>query len=111
MSATPWPSSWPPRSMQARDAAEAIAVEWEPLPHVIGARAALQQDAPLVWPEATARGNLAFETELGDADATARGFAEAARTVSLTLVNQRLVANYLDTRGGRRRIRRRRASR
>ena len=52
-----------------------------------------------MWPEAIARGNLAFETELGDADATARGFAKATRTVSLTLVNQRLVANYLDTRG------------
>ena len=54
--------------------------------------------APLVWPRKI-RGNLAFETELGDAEATARAFAEAARTVSLTLVNQRLVANYLDTRG------------
>ncbi len=44
------------------------------------------------------RSNLAFETELGDAAATARVFKQAARTVSLTLVNQRLVANYLDTR-------------
>ncbi|MGZ3281420.1 MAG: xanthine dehydrogenase family protein molybdopterin-binding subunit [Xanthobacteraceae bacterium] len=84
---------------EARDAAEAITVEWEELPHVIGAVAALQKDAPSVWPEAIARGNLAFETELGDADASARGFAKAPRTVSLTLVNQRLVANYLDTRG------------
>ena len=84
---------------EARDAAEAITVEWEELPHVIGAVAALQKDAPSVWPEATARGNLAFETELGDAGASARGFAKATRTVSLTLVNQRLVANYLDTRG------------
>jgi carbon-monoxide dehydrogenase large subunit len=46
-----------------------------------------------------ARGNLAFETELGDAKATAQAFAAAARIVSLTLVNQRLVTNYLDTRG------------
>jgi carbon-monoxide dehydrogenase large subunit len=84
---------------EARDAAEAITVEWEELPHVVGAVAALQKDAPSVWPEAIARGNLAFETELGDADASARGFAKATRTVSLTLVNQRLVANYLDTRG------------
>src|SRR5262249_36412387 len=44
-------------------------------------------------------GNLAFETELGDAKATERAFARAARTVSLEVVNQRLVANYLDTRG------------
>src|SRR5712691_4272715 len=85
---------------EARDAVEAIAIEWEPLPHAIGAAAALAPGAPPVWPKAvSARGNLAFETELGDAEATARAFARAARTVSLTLVNQRLVANYLDTRG------------
>src|SRR5215475_5346171 len=85
---------------QARDAAEAISIEWEALPHVVGAAVALAPDAPLVWPRTiAARGNLAFETELGDAQATARAFAKAARTVSLTLVNQRLVANYLDTRG------------
>ena len=85
---------------QARDAAEAIAIEWDALPHVVGAAAALAPDAPSVWPSTiTPRGNLAFETELGDAQATARTFAKAARTVSLMLVNQRLVANYLDTRG------------
>jgi aerobic carbon-monoxide dehydrogenase large subunit len=85
---------------RARDAAEALAVEWDALPHVIGATAALQPGAPLVWPATLARrGNLAFETHLGDAEATARAFTTAARTVSLTLVNQRLVTNYLDTRG------------
>jgi carbon-monoxide dehydrogenase large subunit len=85
---------------RARDAAEALAVEWDALPHVIGAAAALQPGAPPVWPATLVRrGNLAFETHLGDAAAAARAFATAARTVSLTLVNQRLVANYLDTRG------------
>jgi carbon-monoxide dehydrogenase large subunit len=81
----------------ARDAAEAIAIEWEALPPVIGAAAALARGAPLIWPQQG--GNLAFETELGDAEATATAFAKAARVVSLELVNQRLVANYLDTRG------------
>ena len=80
---------------RARDAAEAIAVEWEPLPAVIGAARALDSDAPKVWPH----GNLVFETVLGDAEATARAFAGAARTVALDVVNQRLAANYLDTRG------------
>ena len=85
---------------RARDAVEAIAIEWNALPHVIGAAAALAPGAPPVWPEAVApRGNLAFETALGDAGATARAFATAARTVTLALINQRLVANYLDTRG------------
>jgi aerobic carbon-monoxide dehydrogenase large subunit len=84
---------------RARDAAEAVAIEWNALPHVVGAAAALAPDAPPVWPRTIApRGNLAFETDLGNAEATARAFAGAARTVALTLVNQRLVTNYLDTR-------------
>ena len=66
---------------QARDAAEAIAVDWEPLPHVIGAAAALQKDAPLVWPEASAQQSR-FRDELGDAEATARGFCARRRTPS-----------------------------
>ena len=81
----------------AKDAAEAITVDWLPLPHVIGAMAALAPGAPRVWPDQP--NNLAFETELGDARATKAAFAQAARTVSLTVVNQRLVTNYLDTRG------------
>ena len=81
----------------AKDAAEAIAVDWQPLPHVIGAVAALARGAPQVWPDRP--GNLAFETELGNAAATEAVFAQAARTVALTIVNQRLVTNYMDTRG------------
>jgi aerobic carbon-monoxide dehydrogenase large subunit len=85
---------------QARDGAEAIAVEWAAQPHIVGAAAALEPGAPPVWPKTIApHGNLAFETVLGDPKATARAFATAARTVSLSLVNQRLVTNYLDTRG------------
>jgi carbon-monoxide dehydrogenase large subunit len=80
---------------RARDAAEAIAIDWEPEPAVIGATRALASDSPKVWPH----GNLVFETRMGDGDATARAFAGAARTVSLSIVNQRLAANYLDTRG------------
>jgi len=81
----------------AKDAAEAISVDWQPLPHVIGAMAALAAGAPRVWPDRP--DNLAFETELGDAVATQAAFARAARTVALTIVNQRLVTNYMDTRG------------
>jgi len=81
----------------AKDAAEAISVDWQPLPHVIGAVAALSDGAPQVW--ADRPGNLAFVTELGDAAKTKAAFAQAARTVDLTIVNQRLVTNYIDTRG------------
>ena len=81
----------------AKDAEEALEVDWQTLPHVIGAVAALQPGAPQVW--ADRPGNLAFEVEAGDARATKEAFAKAAQIVELTIVNQRLVTNYLDTRG------------
>ena len=52
--------------------------------------------APPVWPERA--GNAAFEMTLGDQRATADAFAAAAKIVSLSVVNQRLVTNFLDTR-------------
>ena len=81
----------------AKDAAEALAIDWQELPHVIGAVAALKPGAAKVWSDRP--NNLAFETEAGDARATKEAFAKAARIVELTIVNQRLVTNYLDTRG------------
>jgi carbon-monoxide dehydrogenase large subunit len=80
----------------AKDAAESIAVDYQPLPHVIGAIAALEPGAAPVWPD---RPNLAFETSAGDEAATKKAFAAAARTISTTIINQRLVTNYMDTRG------------
>lgn len=81
----------------AKDATEAIAIDWQPLPHVIGAKLALEAGTPPVWHEHP--GNLAFETALGDDVSCKEAFAQATHTVSLTVVNQRLVTNYLDTRG------------
>src|SRR5215510_11054080 len=81
----------------AKDAAEALQIDWQALPHVIGAVAALKPGAAQVWDDRP--GNLAFETEAGDAQATKEAFAKAARVVELTIINQRLVTNYLDTRG------------
>jgi carbon-monoxide dehydrogenase large subunit len=82
---------------QAQDAAEAVSVTWEELAHVIDATEAIQPTAPLVWPQH--RNNVVFDLTLGDKAATDRAFAEAAKIISLTLANQRVVANYLDTRG------------
>jgi carbon-monoxide dehydrogenase large subunit len=82
---------------QARDAAEAMPIEWEPLPSAIGAEAALAADAPRVWPQF--KSNLVFEATLGDRRKTDAAFAGAHRVVTLKLVNPRAVANYLDTRG------------
>jgi aerobic carbon-monoxide dehydrogenase large subunit len=82
---------------RAKDAAEAITVNWKALPHVTGTAETLMPDAPLVWAEH--KDNVVFDISLGDKAATDRAFAEAVKIVSLTLINQRVVANYLDTRG------------
>ncbi len=82
---------------QAKDAAEAIAVDYAALPHVVDAVAALGPGAPQVWPDKP--GNVAFEMKLGDERKTAAAFAGAARVIELSLVNQRLVTNFMDTRG------------
>jgi carbon-monoxide dehydrogenase large subunit len=62
---------------QGKDAAEAISIDWTPLPHVISAPAALAPGAPLVWPERA--GNAAFEATLGEPAATASAFDTTAR--------------------------------
>ncbi len=82
---------------RAKDASEAMTITWEELPCVIGATEALKPGAPLVWAER--HENVVFDVSLGDRAATDRAVAEAVKVVSLKLVNQRVVANYLDTRG------------
>jgi carbon-monoxide dehydrogenase large subunit len=84
-------------SDHAKDAAEAIEIDYTDLAHVVDAVEALAPGAPEVWPDRP--GNLAFELSIGDEQKTAEAFAGAAKVVSLPLVNQRLVTNYLDTRG------------
>ena len=81
---------------QARDAAEAIDIEWTTLPSVTGIEAALDPKAPQVWPDRP--GNVAFEAEQGDKAKTDAAFAKADRTVAVTIVNNRLASNYMETR-------------
>ncbi len=81
---------------QARDAAEAVEVEYEELPAVIGLARASAPGAPLVWPAAT--GNVVAETHYGDTAAAEAAFARAAHTVSLDLVNQRLAPASMEPR-------------
>lgn len=81
---------------QARDAAEAIEVSYDPLPAVVDSRAALAPGAPQVWEQAP--GNQAFRFERGDRAAVEAAFAAAAHTISLDLVNQRLHAAPIEPR-------------
>jgi aerobic carbon-monoxide dehydrogenase large subunit len=82
---------------QAKDAAEAIAVDYEPLPHVVDSESAIAPGAPAVWPDQN--GNICFDHPMGDAAKAEAAFAKAAKVVTLKLVNPRVVTNYLDTRG------------
>ena len=82
---------------QAKDAAEAIEVEYEPLPAVTDLAAAVAPGAPQLWPEAP--GNVDFVWADGDKSATDRAFAKAARTVTVEVVNNRVVPNSMEPRG------------
>jgi carbon-monoxide dehydrogenase large subunit len=82
---------------QARAAAEAIEVDYEPLPVVVDMRKALEKDSPLVHPEIGS--NRAFEAGKGNKADTDAAFAKAAKVSRVEIVNNRLVANYMETRG------------
>ncbi|MHB2266233.1 xanthine dehydrogenase family protein molybdopterin-binding subunit [Aliihoeflea sp. PC F10.4] len=81
---------------QARDAAEAVEVDYGELDAVIDAPQALEAGAPQLHPEA--EGNLIFDWGLGDEDATDKALAGAAHIVELDIVNNRLVPNAMEPR-------------
>jgi len=81
---------------QARDALEAIAVEFEELPTVTDVEQAVAVGAPLVMSEAG--DNISAELRHGDAAATDEAFAEAAHVARISLVNQRLAASPVEPR-------------
>jgi carbon-monoxide dehydrogenase large subunit len=80
----------------AEDAAEAVAVDYEPLRAVTRTREAVADGAPLVHPRFG--GNLVFEIERGQRDKTEAALASAAKVVALRLGNSRLAANPLEPR-------------
>ncbi len=80
----------------ARDACEAIVVEYEELPPVVDPVAATKPGSATIVPEAP--DNISCEARYGDAAATARAFEQAAHTVALDLVNQRLAPSALEPR-------------
>ena len=86
--------------VMARDAADLVAVDYEPLPAVSDARQALAAGAPVVWPQAP--GNLALDWVGPDEESEAaveRAIARAAHVVSIAVTNQRLAGVPLETRG------------
>lgn len=81
---------------QARDAAEAVMVDYEELPMVVEMNPAMAAGAPALCEQAP--DNIACETRYGSVDATAAAFSKARHHVVLELVNQRVSPLSLEPR-------------
>ncbi|HZO44380.1 MAG TPA: xanthine dehydrogenase family protein molybdopterin-binding subunit [Xanthobacteraceae bacterium] len=81
---------------QAQEAAELVAVEYEPLPSVTSVEEAVKPGAPAVWDDNP--GNVSFTLAFGNKDATDAAFANARHTVALRLESNRLSANAIEPR-------------
>ncbi|NYZ12189.1 xanthine dehydrogenase family protein molybdopterin-binding subunit [Azospirillum sp. RWY-5-1] len=81
---------------QAKDAAEALVIDYEERPAVASAVKALEPGAALVHDDVP--GNLCYDWHLGDKAATDAAFAQAAHVTTLDLVNNRLVPNAMEPR-------------
>jgi aerobic carbon-monoxide dehydrogenase large subunit len=81
----------------ARDAAEQITVDYEPMPAVVETAGAVDHGQPQVWDEAP--GNLCFDWEVGDRAAVERAMAAARHRIALELINNRVVVNSMEPRG------------
>lgn len=81
---------------QARDAADAIFVDYEELPPVVEMSAAIAEGAPQIHPDIP--NNRAFVWDIGNADEVEAAFTAATRRVSIDLRNNRLVPNAMEPR-------------
>ena len=80
----------------ARDAAERVVADWEPLPAVTGSLAAAAPDAPILWAEA--KSNVCVDTKAGDPAAVERAFARAAHVVRFETWVQRVTGVPMEPR-------------
>ena len=82
---------------QAKDAAERVDVDYAPLDAVAETVGANRPDRPRVHDGVA--DNLVFDWAFGDAEVVRAAFAVAAHVTRLTLVNNRVVACPMETRG------------
>jgi carbon-monoxide dehydrogenase large subunit len=80
----------------ARDAAEAVAVDYDPLPAVVRGDDALEPGAPQL--HEAAPGNLVCDWQRGDAAAVAAAVSGAAHVARLRHRSPRILAGYMETR-------------
>ncbi len=81
---------------QAKDAAEAVALDIEQLAPVLKPADAVKPGAPLVFDEVP--NNLALDYHFGDAAKVADAFAKAKHVTRLETSNQRMVVNAMEPR-------------
>ncbi|WMT76470.1 xanthine dehydrogenase family protein molybdopterin-binding subunit [Bradyrhizobium sp. Ash2021] len=82
---------------QAKDAAELIGVDYEPLPAVTSTAEADQPGAARVWDKCP--DNISNISEKGNKDAASAAFARAAHVIKRRYVITRVHAQYMETRG------------
>jgi carbon-monoxide dehydrogenase large subunit len=83
-------------AIAAKDAAEAVSLDIEPLPAVTSGNEAVKPGAPLVFDDVP--GNLALDYHYGDAEKVKAAFAAAAHVTRLALTNNRLVVSAMEPR-------------
>lgn len=81
---------------EAREAAEAVVFDFEPLSAVVGTAEAIEADAATVWPEFGT--NVVVHWEYGDKTDVESKLASAAHRVSVDLVNNRLAVSPMEPR-------------
>ncbi|OWJ68924.1 xanthine dehydrogenase family protein molybdopterin-binding subunit [Inquilinus limosus] len=81
---------------RARDAAEAVELDIDPLPAVTRVPDAIAAGAPQLYDEAP--GNLVLDYHFGDAEKVAEAFARAAHVTRLEILNNRVVVNAMEPR-------------
>ncbi|MEE2997935.1 MAG: molybdopterin cofactor-binding domain-containing protein, partial [Pseudomonadota bacterium] len=82
---------------QAADAAEAVIVDYDPLPSITDTAQTVDEDAPLVWDDY--RDNISGLYQAGDKAATDKVFKTAHRIVKRQFRISRVFAHYMETRG------------
>jgi aerobic carbon-monoxide dehydrogenase large subunit len=80
----------------ARDAAEAVEIDYDVQPAITELARATDAGVPLVWPE-VAR-NQVFDWEIGDKAKTDALFAQAAHVTRVEVVNNRIVVSSMEAR-------------
>src|SRR5580692_11932441 len=81
---------------QAKDAAEKVAIDYEPLPAVVDPTKAAAKGAPLI--HEAAPNNTIYNWHIGDPAATDTAFKNAKHVTKLEFINNRLVPNAMEPR-------------